>query len=218
MIEEEQERHNRFDPEVPPTPYAERYHFAVNTGDDGDVFDLDAEGFALPGSVVRGLGEYAQGNGPARKLYVKATDLKLVSEPEIKAAVSELYAQNQELNSGDLDRLILELQRIAAGEEEEASETMLDFELTDQELKSLIFIAGRYQSAEILLDAYDEETKQIPYTAVHEAYRATLEDGGDEGTVPLAGGSLEEKIFDLWNESQAYDFALPRHEYYEDED
>ena len=212
MIESEREREKdekRFDPEVPPTPYAQRYHFAVNSG---DVFDLEAEGIALPGNVIRGLGEYAQGKGPARALYVKATDLQLATAEDIASAAYELQRQNETLNSSELDVLVSELQHIARtgglDDDFDPSTSVLEFDLTEKELESLRYIAARYDSASILLDAYDEETKTIPRSAVHAAFRATAHDGGDVGTVPLAGGKLEEKIFQLWGESEADEYAF----------
>lgn len=164
----------------------------------GDVFDLDSAGIALPGHVIRGLGEYAQGHGAARALYVKATDLRLATETEVEAAAHELQRHNQELNSGELDRLASELLVLAGGEEPAA--WYLSFPLTEQELDALRYIASRYTSGEILLDNYDEETQTIPRSAAEEALHATEGDGGDFGTVPLAGGTLDKKIRQLWDE------------------
>lgn len=189
-----------FDPEVPPTPYAKRHHFAVNA----DVFDLDAQGIALPGSTIRMLGEYAQGNGPAKSLYVKATDHELASPDEITMAIAELQRQNERLNSGELDRLVRELQQQLSPQGETAEER-LSFDLSEKEEESLRYIASKYDSARILYDAYDPAELTIPREAVLAAFFATPGDGGDLGTVPLAGGTLAKKINQLWDDAGAYE-------------
>ncbi len=167
------------------------------------MFDLDAPGIALPGHVVRGLGEYAQGNGPARALYVKATDLRLATEQEIEAAADELRKQNEELSSADLDMLVTDLLILAGGEG--LPEWNMSFPLTESELSSLAYIADRYESGEILFDNYDPETQTISRDHVRAAFLATREDGGDLGTVPLAGGTLDKKIRQLWDEAEAWE-------------
>jgi len=175
----------------------------------GDVFDLDAEGIALSGATIRGLGEYAQGNGAAKKLYVKATDLELVTNYEVFQAAEELQRLNERLNSSELDKLVKSLMQIAhtegGDEEEQEYDQDQQFYLNEQELRALSYIAGKYSSARILLDGYDEESMTIPRSAVIEAYLATREDGGDLGTVPLAGGTLRKKIEQLWEEADAFE-------------
>ena len=197
VTEEERER---FDPSVPPVAYAKRHHFAVNA----DVFDLDAEGIALPGDAIRLLGEYAQGNGPAKALYVKATDHELASLDEIAMAIAELQRQNERLNSGELDRLVRELQQQISPDE--AEEDRLSFDLNEREEESLRYIAGKCESAQILYDAYDPSDMTIPRSEVIRAFFATPGDGGDLGTVPLAGGgTLGKKIEELWGDAEAFE-------------
>ena len=189
-----------FEPGVAPESYARPHHFAVNA----DVFDLDAEGIALPGNVIRLLGEYAQGHGPAKALYVKATDHELVAPHEITMAVAELQRQNEKLNSGELDKLIRELQQqITHGTEE--GEERLSFDLSEKEEESLRHISRKYQSAEILYDAYDASELTIPRDEVVRAFFATASDGGDLGTVPLVEGTLKKKIGQLWEDAEAFE-------------
>lgn len=177
-----------------------QYSAQYRRNTDPELFDLDAEGIALPGHVIRLLGEFAQGNGPAKKLYVAATDLKLVTPLDIELAAQELARQNERLNSSPLDRLVSELRQIAREGEAEQEEERLAFALTDEEVDGLVYIAGRYDSGRVLLDAYDDESGTISKSAAIEAFLATRGDGGDLGTVPLAGGTLAKKITQLWDE------------------
>lgn len=172
---------------------------------NADVFDLEAEGIALPGNAIRLLGEYAQGNGPAKALYVKATDHELASPDEITMAIAELQRQNERLNSGELDKLVRELQQQLAPQEDPGEELRLSFDLNEREEESLRYIAGKYESAQILYDAYDPADLTIPRSEVIRAFFATPGDGGDLGTVPLAGGTLGKKIEQLWADAEAYE-------------
>lgn len=170
-----------------------------------DVFDLDAEGIALPGNAIRLLGEYAQGNGPAKALYVKATDHELASVEDINMAVAELQRQNERLNSSELDRLVRELQQIAQGDDVEDADDGISFDLSEKEEESLRYIASKYESAQILYDAYDPAELMIPRGEAIRAFFATPGDGGDLGTVPLAGGTLKKKIEQLWADAEAWE-------------
>ena len=70
--------------------------------------------------------------------------------------------------------------------------------LTEVEIATLEFLRSRYDSARILLDAYDEDSKTWDLRIVTQAYIATKEDGGDLGTVPNTGDELQDKIYTLF--------------------
>lgn len=70
--------------------------------------------------------------------------------------------------------------------------------LTDEEIRSLGFIADRYSSGDYLYRAYDEDTGEWDTSKVYLAYAATAQDGGNLGTVPLLGGSLKRLVDDLF--------------------
>lgn len=70
--------------------------------------------------------------------------------------------------------------------------------LTDEEIRSLGFIADRYSSGDYLYRAYDEDTDEWDTSKVYLAYAATARDGGNLGTVPLLGGSLKRLVDDLF--------------------
>lgn len=72
--------------------------------------------------------------------------------------------------------------------------------LSDRELRSLGFIADRYESGRLLEGAYDEDTGYWDLDGVAEAYMATEGDGGDIGTVPLAGDNLKDTIDIIFGE------------------
>jgi len=83
-------------------------------------------------------------------------------------------------------------------------DTMLQVDFTEEELNGLGYIADRYDSGRILYNEYDSENGEISQRAVWAAYAATPGDGGDLGTVPLAGGTLAEKIAALFVVSNAH--------------
>ena len=70
--------------------------------------------------------------------------------------------------------------------------------LTDEEIRSLGFIADRYSSGDYLYRAYDEDTGEWDTSKVYLAYAATAQDGGNLGTVPLLRGSLKRLVDDLF--------------------
>lgn len=70
--------------------------------------------------------------------------------------------------------------------------------LTNEEIATLEFLRSRYDSARILLDAYDEDSKTWDLRIVTQAYIATKEDSGDLGTVPNTGDKLQDKIYTLF--------------------
>jgi hypothetical protein len=70
--------------------------------------------------------------------------------------------------------------------------------LTKDELGALEFLRSRYESARILLDAYDEDDKTWDPEIVVSAFIATREDGGNQGTVPNTGKVLQNKIWELF--------------------
>jgi hypothetical protein len=70
--------------------------------------------------------------------------------------------------------------------------------LTKEELGALEFLRSRYESARILLDAYDEDDKSWNMNVVAQAFIATKEDGGNLGTVPNTGRVLQNKISELF--------------------
>lgn len=78
------------------------------------------------------------------------------------------------------------------------AEENLTLDLTEEEINGLAYAADRYDSAQILWDNWDSDAKTIPADAVREAYWATKGDGGNLGTVPLIGGTLANKISDLF--------------------
>jgi len=94
--------------------------------------------------------------------------------------------------------------KVAMWHVNDLQKSWISFPLTEAELDSLRYIAGRYKSGELLLDGYDEE-HGISYNDAHDALLATEGDGGDFGTVPLAGGTLEEKIWKLWAQVEERD-------------
>lgn len=70
--------------------------------------------------------------------------------------------------------------------------------LTKEELGALEFLRTRYDSARILLDAYDEDNKTWNMNVVAQAFIATKEDGGNLGVVPNTGRALQNKISELF--------------------
>ena len=66
--------------------------------------------------------------------------------------------------------------------------------LTPEELSTLSYISARYDSANHLLNAYNEDIGEWDMNIVARGFIATLEDGGARFQVPLAGGSLKSKI------------------------
>lgn len=70
--------------------------------------------------------------------------------------------------------------------------------LTDEELATLGWISGKYESASILVDAYNEDDGTWDMNIVARALIATLGDGGNFGTVPLIGAGLKRKIESLF--------------------
>ena len=70
--------------------------------------------------------------------------------------------------------------------------------LTKEELGALEFLRSRYESARILLDAYDEDDKTWNMNVVAQAFIATKEDGGNLGVVPNTGRALQNKISELF--------------------
>lgn len=71
--------------------------------------------------------------------------------------------------------------------------------LNQGELDSLIWLAGRYDSAQLFLDCVGDP-EEFPYEVLvpeHVAWNildATEGDGGDRGTVPCLGGRLGDEI------------------------
>jgi hypothetical protein len=96
---------------------------------------------------------------------------------------------------------------VVADEPDEDRET-IKMSLTDGELDGLGWIANRYESGRILYGAYNDEDGTFDLDEVVDAYRATAGDGGNVGVVPNAGGSLAEKINQLFEKSGAYDLDL----------
>lgn len=82
----------------------------------------------------------------------------------------------------------------------------ISLDLTDEELDGLRYIAGRYDSGDIIYKNYNSETGKIPVHAILDAFKATKGDGGNLGTVPLAGGSLGEKIMKAFDEVDAWEY------------
>ena len=128
-------------------------------------------------------------------------DLRVDDHPE---PIAELQRQNERLNSGELDRLVRGLQQQLAPQGE-VGEDWLSFDLSEKEEESLRYIAGKYESAQILYDAYDPAALTIPRSEVLRAFFATPGDGGDLGTVPLTGGVLAKKIAQLWGDAEAFE-------------
>ena len=74
------------------------------------------------------------------------------------------------------------------------SEWVVKKVLTPEELSTLSYISARYDSANHLLNAYNEDIGEWDMNIVARGLIATLEDGGARFQVPLAGGSLKSKI------------------------
>lgn len=70
--------------------------------------------------------------------------------------------------------------------------------LTNEEIRSLGFIADRYLSGDYLYKAYDEDSHEWDPNKVYLAYAATSQDGGNLGVVPNLGGSLKRLVDDLF--------------------
>lgn len=125
----------------------------------------------------------------AAKRYVKEYGETPFSSDTRWAAAAELSRNVEDkIRAGEFDYLLKE-----AG--------YARFDLDHEEAEALrTWIAPRYRSGEILWDEWNEETKMISISAARRAYKATRGDGGNLGTVPLAGGSLARKIDKLWDD------------------
>lgn len=66
----------------------------------------------------------------------------------------------------------------------------------EEERKSLMWLAERYKSAELLYDCIDESPGDVlvPEHIAWEVLDATEEDGTDRGIIPCLGGRLGEEI------------------------
>lgn len=115
--------------------------------------------------------------------------LRAFSKATRQSAARELSARfYKDVRDGEYIHLLGELKR-------------LPFWMSRRDRETLCgFIAARYRSAEILCDGHDEVTQSISITKAKQALRATPGDGGNYGTVPLAGGSLGRGIESLWYE------------------
>ena len=76
--------------------------------------------------------------------------------------------------------------------------TTIKLPLTSEEIATLEFLRSRYDSARILLDAYDEDSKTWDMNILAEAFIATKGDGGNLGVVPNTGRALQNKISELF--------------------
>ncbi len=79
------------------------------------------------------------------------------------------------------------------------SEWVVKKVLTPEELSTLSYISARYDSANHLLNAYNEDTGEWDMNIVAKGLIATKDDGGKIGQVPLLGGALERKIGSLFS-------------------
>lgn len=70
--------------------------------------------------------------------------------------------------------------------------------LTSEEVNTLFVISGKYESPNILLSAYNEDTEEWDMDLVAKAMIATKGDGGGKLQIPLIGGALERKIQSLF--------------------
>ncbi len=95
--------------------------------------------------------------------------------------------------------------KVAMWHVNDLQKSWIPWDLTQGELDTLSELRGRYLSARKLYDSYIHEPGGIQYDDAHDALQATEEDGGDFGTVPLAGGTLEQKIWKLWAEVEKRD-------------
>jgi len=80
--------------------------------------------------------------------------------------------------------------------------------LTPEELNTLFVISGKYESPNILISAYNEDTEEWDMDLVAKALIATLGDGGARFQVPLIGGALERKIGSLFSKVLEYSEKL----------
>ena len=71
--------------------------------------------------------------------------------------------------------------------------------ISPEEIKTLSYISARYDSANHLLNAYNEDTGEWDMNIVAKGLIATKDDGGKIGQVPLLGGALERKIGSLFS-------------------
>jgi hypothetical protein len=99
----------------------------------------------------------------------------------------------------------------------EEHEEVYTFPLTEKEYDALRYLGGKYQSAEILYDNWDDEDQTIPRTAAIASFIATAKDGGDIGVVPAAGSTLRAKIEALYDESGASTYDTAARDFYESE-
>lgn len=79
------------------------------------------------------------------------------------------------------------------------SEWMIKKSISPEEISTLSWISARYESANHLLNAYNEDTGEWNMNIVAKGLIATKEDGGKIAQVPLLGGSLERKISSLFS-------------------
>lgn len=70
--------------------------------------------------------------------------------------------------------------------------------ISPEEIKTLSYISARYDSANHLLNAYNEDTGEWDMNIVAKGLIATKDDGGAKFQVPLLGGSLKSKIDSLF--------------------
>jgi hypothetical protein len=84
---------------------------------------------------------------------------------------------------------------------------VVEWPLSEEDQRALSeWIAPRYLSGEILWKGWDEESQTIPVDEAIAAFIATAGDGGNIGTVPLAGGTLSGRIEELWEAVGAWEY------------
>lgn len=84
------------------------------------IYEQREEGtLALPGEMVRAIGDFRQGQGDAHELYVAVTEHEWVPPGLIISAADELERQNVELNNSDLDKLVTDMKVFVADPPEE---------------------------------------------------------------------------------------------------
>ena len=128
-------------------------------------------------------GVFGRGRPPPSRGWLNRVYPKSSRESAARMLAADFY---RDVRDGEYVHLLPELKR-------------LPFFLRKDEAESLCgFIGSRYRSAELLCDGYDPETQSISITKAKQALRATPGDGGDYGTVPLAGGGLKHSIDKLW--------------------
>lgn len=219
IVEEYEEEERPFDPAVPPARYAKPHHFAVNAR----ASKVERERQRAVGMADRRAGDaywQTQGNRAEKLAAAQLAAQEFVDAQTALRVAQAVDAYHQSFHHGTKAATEAYDEAFAENpdEGELIEEIAIHWPLTGVERDSLSYIAARYESGERLYYGYDEDTEMISAEDAVNAFIATGADGGDIGTVPLAGGRLKEKIDKLWELSNAWDYVDDAKAYQEQED